>query len=121
MKKITLVTLLGMGLPACVFAEAAAGPAAAPNPMGQGVMLAGFILIFYFLIWRPQNKRAKQHRNLVASLSKGDEIVTTGGLMGQVIRVHDNYLVLVIADGIEVKVQRQAVSAALPKGTLSAL
>nr|WP_246065609.1 preprotein translocase subunit YajC [Hydrocarboniclastica marina] len=88
------------------------------NPMGQIIFFAGFILIFYFLIWRPQSKRAKEHKNLVTSLDKGDEVVTGGGLTGKITKVTDDFIVLQIADNVEVKVQKSAVASALPKGTL---
>ncbi|MDX1590114.1 MAG: preprotein translocase subunit YajC [Oleiphilaceae bacterium] len=86
--------------------------------MSQVILFGGFILIFYFLIWRPQSKRAKEHKALVSGLDKGDEVVTGGGLAGRVVRLQDDFMVLEVADNVEVKVQRQAVAQALPKGTL---
>ena len=75
-------------------------------------------VLFYFMLIRPQTKRAKEHKNMVAALAKGDEIVTNGGLLGKVIEVEESFLTVVIADGVEVKVQRQAVSTLVPKGTV---
>ena len=89
-----------------------------PSAIMQIVFLGGFILLFYFLLWRPQSKRAKEHRNLISSLDKGDEVVTNGGIAGRIVRVKDDFVVLQIADGVEIKVQKVAVAAALPKGTL---
>jgi len=86
--------------------------------LAQGLMLAAFAFIFYFLILRPQNKRARQHRELVTGLQKGDEVITTGGLLGKIHRIADNFLVIMLADGIEVVIQRQAVVGSVPKGTL---
>ena len=77
--------------------------------------------VFYFLLIRPQLKQAKQHKALVAGLSKGDEVATNGGLLGKIKEVGDNFLLLEIAKEIEVKVQKQAVSTVLPKGTLKTL
>ena len=96
--------------------------AAAPAPQGSGfeplIMLAVFGVVFYLLIWRPQSKRAKAHKDLIADLDKGDEIITSGGLAGKVMKVTDDFIVVEISKGIEVKVQRVAVVNVLPKGTL---
>ena len=73
--------------------------------------------VFYFLLIRPQQKRTKQHKEMVAALSKGEEVVTNGGLLGKVTDVDDNFISLEISSGLTVKVQRQAVSQVMPKGT----
>ena len=86
--------------------------------MGQIIFFAGFILIFYFLIWRPQSKRAKEHKALMSGLNKGDEVVTSGGVAGRITKVADDFIVLEVSDNVEIKVQKVAVAAALPKGTL---
>ncbi|WP_207061655.1 preprotein translocase subunit YajC [Motiliproteus sp. SC1-56] len=95
--------------------EAPAGGAG--DPMGL-LFLVGFALIFYFMMWRPQSKRAKEHKALVAGLSKGDEVVTSGGLLGRVTKVDDDYVVLAVSDNVELKFQKMHVAAALPKGTI---
>jgi preprotein translocase subunit YajC len=82
------------------------------------LLLGGFAVVFYLMIWRPQSKRAKEQRELLAGLSKGDEVATTGGLLGKVVRVTDDFIVIEIADGTEIKFQKAAVAAVLPKGTL---
>lgn len=98
----------------------AQSPPAAPQDAG----LMGFLpliiifVIFYFLLLRPQMKRAKEQRKMVEALSKNDEVVTTGGLLGKVIEVEDAFLILEVADGVRVKVQKNAVTALLPKGTV---
>ncbi len=103
--------------PALAFAEAA--PAApGGGAVTQIIFFGGFILIFYFLMWRPQSKRAKEHRELLSSLSKGDEVMVSGGLLGRIVRVKDDFIAIEISDGVEVKVQKAAISAQLPKGTL---
>lgn len=76
------------------------------------------IAIFYFLLIRPQQKRAKEHRKLVESLSKGDEILTSGGVVGRIIEVDDSFATVEVAKGVELKVQKQAVAQVMPKGTL---
>lgn len=75
-------------------------------------------VVFYFLIIRPQSKRAKEHKNLLADLSKGDEVVTNGGLIGKVTRVGENFIAMEVADNMIVRVQKQAVTGLMPKGTL---
>jgi len=77
--------------------------------------------VLYFLMVRPQMKRAKEHKALVEGLAKGDEVVTGGGIAGRVTRVSDNFLALEIADTVEIQVQKQAVTLVLPKGTLKSL
>ena len=102
----------------------AAAPAAGQSqggPMGSIIMLAGFIAIFYFLLWRPQRKRSKEHKSLLAGLNKGDEVVTNGGLLGKIIKVSDDFVVVSIAENVEVKIQKPAISATLPKGTIKAV
>ncbi|MDN3551965.1 preprotein translocase subunit YajC [Halomonas almeriensis] len=104
-------------------AQAQDAGAAAGGGIAQIVMLVGFVLIFYFLLWRPQAKRAKQHKNLIAGLSKGDEIVIGGGMLGRITKVSDDseFLSMEIAEGTEVSVQKNAVANVLPKGTLKSI
>ncbi len=75
-------------------------------------------VVFYFLLIRPQQKRAKEHRNMAAGLAKGDEVVTNGGALGKIIEVGDHFLTVEIAQGINIKVQRAAISQMMPKGTV---
>ena len=101
--------------------DALAAAQAAPADGGglpSILLMAGFVLIFYFMLWRPQAKRAKEQRNLINNLAKGDEVVTSGGLIGKITHIADNFIGLMIAEGIEVKVQKPAVVSLLPKGTL---
>lgn len=90
-----------------------------PSAFGQIAMLVFFLGVFYLLIWRPQNKRAKTHANLLKGLATGDEVATSGGLLGKITAIGDNFLSIEIAKGTEVRVQRQAVTSALPKGTMA--
>ena len=101
------------------YAQADAAPA--PNPMFQFVILGGFILIFWLIIWRPQAKRAKEHKSLIESIAKGDEVMTSGGILGKVNRVDENYVVVEVAQGVELKLQKSSISAALPKGTIKSI
>jgi len=96
---------------------AAAGGSAEGSLMGLLPLVLIFAL-FYFMLIRPQAKRAKEHKSMVAALGKGDEIVTQGGILGKVIEVGDSFLSVKIADEVVVKVQRQAVTTLVPKGTI---
>lgn len=77
--------------------------------------------IFYFLMIRPQQKRMKEHKGMVEALKKGDEVVTNGGLGGTITKVGDAYLSMRISEGVEVNIQKQAVAALLPSGTLKSI
>lgn len=114
-----LLAVLAVVFPALAMAEGA--PAEPMGMMGQMVFLGGFLLIFYFLLWRPQQKRQKEHKSLVDGLAKGDEIVTAGGMMGKVIKVTDDFVVVEVGAGIQFPVQKLAVASALPKGTIKDL
>jgi preprotein translocase subunit YajC len=70
-------------------------------------------------LWRPQSKRAKEHKELISSVSKGDEVMTSGGLMGKVTKVSDDYIAVEVAPNVELKLQRSSVAAVLPKGTIN--
>ena len=117
MKSIKLLVIAVLAaMPALAMAQDAAPQGM--GAMGQIIFFAGFILIFYFLIWRPQSKRTKEHKALMEGLNKGDEVVTSGGVAGKITKVADDFIVVEIADNVEVKIQKVAVAAALPKGTL---
>ena len=87
------------------------------------IILAVFGVIFYFMVFRPQSKRQKEQRNLLSSLSKGDEILTSGGLIGKITKVsaEDENVVIALNDNNEVMISRNFVVATLPKGTMKAL
>jgi len=111
-----LLAVLALTTSPLAFAEGAAA-----QPMGvtgQLIFLGGFLLIFYFLLWRPQSKRQKEHKELIGGLSVGDEVVTAGGMLGKVTKVTDDFIVIEVAKGVELPVQKIAVTAALPKGTI---
>lgn len=103
-------------------AAAAAGAPAQSSPYSLVIMLVVFGLIFYFMILRPQQKRAKDHKKLMDSISKGDEVLTTGGLVGRVTKVAETgYVVIALNETTEVVVKRDFVAAVLPKGSMKAL
>ena len=82
------------------------------------IMVAVFFLIMYLLIIRPQNKRNKSHRTMLSSLSKGDEVVTTGGMLGKVSEITENFITVEVQEGTVIKIQRQAIASVMPKGTI---
>ena len=92
-------------------------PQGGPLPLDLFIIIA-FALVFYLIVWRPQSKRNKEHKELVAGLEKGDEIIAGGGLVGKIIKVEDQFIVLEAGTGVELKLQRSAVVQALPKGTI---
>jgi preprotein translocase subunit YajC len=98
------------------YAQAAGG--AQPNAFIQLLPLVLIFVVFYFLLIRPQAKRAKEHKAMVAALAVGDEVVTSGGILGKVTETGEQFLTVEVADGVRVKVQRHTVGAVLPKGTL---
>ena len=108
-----------------LFISTAHAQGAAAAPPGGGLLtflpLVLMLVVFYFLMIRPQQKRVKEHREMVSALKKGDEVVTNGGLGGTVSKVGEAYLTVRIADGVEVNVQKGAVAALLPSGTLKAV
>jgi preprotein translocase subunit YajC len=102
------------------YAAEAGGPPADAGLINL-LFLGGFVLIFYFLLWRPQSKRRKEHQALMSGLEKGDEVVTAGGIVGQVNKVEDDFVKIQVADNMELRVQKTAIGATLPKGTLKSL
>lgn len=93
------------------------------NPMSFIIMLLVFGLIFYFMIFRPQSKRMKEHKNLISSLSKGDEILLQGGIIGKIekIEADSDMMVILLTETVAITVQKSAVATVLPKGSMKAL
>lgn len=87
------------------------------------IMLGVFGLIFYFMLYRPQAKRVKEHKNLVSSLSKGDEVLTQGGLVGKITKVSEekDFIEIALNDNTNIVIQKASVSAVLPKGTMKSI
>ncbi len=98
-------------------AYAQAGAAGQPNSWLQMLPLVLIFVVFYFLLIRPQTKKAKEHREMVGKLSVGDEVVTTGGILGRVIEAGETFMTIEIANGVQIRVQRFQVSQLMPKGT----
>jgi preprotein translocase subunit YajC len=99
-------------------AAQAQAPGGAQSPLLQFLPLVLIFVVFYFLLIRPQTKRAKEHKEMVAAIDVGAEVVTNGGILGKVTEVSEQFLTIEIAAGVNIKLQRQAVAQVLPKGTL---
>ena len=95
------------------------------SPFGSDIMaflpMIAIVVVFYFLLSRPQQKRAKETKAMLSALQKGDEVVTAGGVVGKIARLSDAYASIEIAPNVEVTVQRSAISLLLPKGTMKTL
>ena len=107
-----------------LISNAYAQTAAAAGPMDSIMQFLPIILMFvvlYFLMVRPQMKKAKEHKALLDALSKGDEVVTQGGLAGRITKVGDDFVSISIADNVEIQMQKPAITLVLPKGTLKNL
>ena len=102
-------------------AETPAAGAPGNNPLTFWGMMVFMVAIFYFLIIRPQNKRNKELKALLENLSKGDEVVISGGMLGKVIKVTEDYVVVEVAPNVEISFQKGAITATLPKGTLKSI
>ena len=98
-------------------AQAAGGPAPA-SPLMSLLPLIILFVVFWFLLLRPQMKKAKEHRELIAKLQKGDEVLTNGGIAGRIEDLGESFVTVEVADRVSIKVQRGAITAVLPKGTL---
>ncbi len=102
-------------------ADAIAENGATPSPTTDFsffLMIGVFFLIMYFMIIRPQSKRAKEHKKLIESLTKGDEVVTNGGVLGKITEVGESFIHVEVSQGVAIKVQKNAVATIMPKGTM---
>jgi preprotein translocase subunit YajC len=92
-----------------------------PDPFVSFLPLILIFVIFYFLLIRPQTKRAKEHRKMVSELKSGDEVITGGGILGRITESGEQFIKVEVADGVVLRIQRQTVIAILPKGTLKSV
>lgn len=95
-----------------------AAPAAGGGLVSLLITFVPLLAIFYFLLWRPQSKRLKAHKDLMSQVAVGDEVVINGGVLGKINKVTEEYVVVEVANGVELNVQKHAVTATLPKGTI---
>ena len=98
---------------------------AAPAVQGGSILdflpLIVLVAVFYFFILRPQSKRAKDHKAMVSALQRGDEVVTSGGQVGRISKVYEEYVGVEFAENIEMTVQKSAIQSVLPKGTIKSI
>ena len=99
-------------------AWAQSAPESAGSQLPFILLMVAIFAMFYFVLFRPQQKKQKEHQALISKLATGDEVVTTGGLLGKITEVGDNFITVEVADGVRIKVQKVNVSALMPKGTL---
>lgn len=99
-------------------AEAAPAAAQQPDPLASLILPIGLVVLFYFFLIRPQSKRQKEHKEMVGGLQKGEEVITTGGLLGKVTNVGENFITLEISKDVSIHVQKNSVQAIMPKGTI---
>jgi preprotein translocase subunit YajC len=95
----------------------AGGAPAGGSPMSMFIMMGLFVVVFYFLLIRPQQKKQKEHQAMLGKLAAGDEVVTAGGILGRIVEVGDQFITLEIADNVRIKIQRFQVTTLVPKGT----
>jgi preprotein translocase subunit YajC len=99
-------------------AWAQGAPASSTDPLLSMLPLVAIFVVFYFLLIRPQTKRQKEHREMLTKLTVGDEVVTGGGVLGKVTELSEQFVAVEVANGVTIKVQRQTISAVVPKGTI---
>jgi preprotein translocase subunit YajC len=88
------------------------------DPLTALLFPIGLIVLFYFFLIRPQSKRAKAHKTMAEGLSKGDEVVTQGGILGKITQVNENFVTLEIANNVSINVQKHSIGGLMPKGTI---
>ncbi|PSJ17215.1 preprotein translocase subunit YajC [Nitrosomonas supralitoralis] len=103
------------------FAQATASTAQSDAGWVTLLPMIGILVLFYFLLIRPQAKRAKEHKQMVEALQRGDEVITNGGILGQILNVSETYVIIEIAPAIEITVLKSSVQTLLPKGTLRSI
>ena len=104
------------GLISSAYAQSAGASAGGSNI--QMFFLIGLVVIFYFMLIRPQQKRAKEHQAMLAKLATGDEVVTSGGILGRITDVGDTFITMEVADGVRIRVQKGQIGQLVPKGTV---
>ena len=103
------------------YAQTAAQQGPENGGLIQLLLMVGLFVMFYFIAIRPQRKRQKEHNELIANLAKGDEVITNSGILGKINKIDDNYVALQVADNVELKFQKVAIHAVLPKGTIKSI
>jgi len=99
-------------------AQAANTAAQSPDPLASLILPIGLVVLFYFFLIRPQSKRQKEHKQMVSELQKGEEVLTSGGILGKITKVNENFITLEIAKDVSLNVQKSAIQTIMPKGTI---
>jgi preprotein translocase subunit YajC len=99
-------------------ADAGAGAAQSPDALTSLILPIGLVVLFYFFLIRPQSKRQKEHKQLVNDLQKGEEVLTSSGILGKITNVNDDFITLEIAKDVSLTMQKSAVQTIMPKGTI---
>lgn len=99
-------------------ADAGAAAGQSPDPLASLILPIGLVVLFYFFLIRPQSKRQKEQRKMIADLQKGEEVITSGGILGKIININDNFITLEITKDVSLKIQKNAVQTIMPKGTI---
>ena len=102
-------------------ADAGTATAQSPDPLASLILPIGLVVLFYFFLIRPQSKRQKEHKKMVNDLQKGEEILTSGGILGKITNIKDDFVTLEIAKEVSLKIQKSAVQTIMPKGTIKDL
>jgi preprotein translocase subunit YajC len=99
-------------------ADAGTAAAQSPDPLASLILPIGLVVLFYFFLIRPQSKRQKEQKQMIADLQKGEEIITSGGILGKITSINDNFITLEITKDVSIKIQKAAVQTIMPKGTI---
>jgi preprotein translocase subunit YajC len=99
-------------------ADAGGAAAQSPDPLASLILPIGLVILFYFFLIRPQSKRQKEHKKMVSELQKGEEILTSGGILGKITAINDDFITLEIAKEVSLTIQKSAVQTVMPKGTI---
>lgn len=98
-----------------------AGAAPQADPLASLLLPIGLVVLFYFFLIRPQSKRQKEHKQMVNELQKGEEVITSGGILGKITNIQDDFITLEIAKDVSLNIQKSAVQTIMPKGTIKDL
>lgn len=116
-----LLVLCGLVFSSMALAEGGAAAGQEAGGFGPIVFLVLIVVFMYFMVWRPQQKKAKEHKALMSGVSQGDEVMLTSGVVGKISAVHEQYLEVEIASNVVITVQKAALASILPKGTLESM
>ncbi len=98
--------------------DAIAEAGAQPDPLASLILPIGLVVLFYFFLIRAQSKRQKEQKQMIADLQKGEEVITSGGILGKIVKINDDFITLEIADDTTLRIQKSAVQTLMPKGTI---